>query len=73
MLRMDAQARSSMWNDLQQGRATEIDDLCGAVVRLAHARGGSAPLNQRMCELVAQHKTGQRVSGPQMRKALSVN
>ena len=70
MLRMDAQARSSMWNDLQQGRATEIGDLCGAVVRLAHARGGSAPLNQRMCELVAQHKTGQRVSGPQMRKAL---
>ena len=70
MLRMDAQARSSMWNDLHHGRATEIDDLCGAVVRLAHARGGSAPLNQRMCELVAQHKTGQRVSGPQMRQAL---
>lgn len=73
MLRMDAQARSSMWNDLQQGRATEIDDLCGAVVRLARTHGGSAPLNQRMCELVAQHKTGQRLSGPQMRKALSVN
>ena len=77
MLRMDAQARSSMWNDLQQGRTTEIDDLCGAVVRLARAHGGSgtlnAPLNQRMCELMAQHKAGHRLSGLQMRKALSVN
>ena len=70
MLRMDAQARSSMWNDLQQGRATEIGDLCGAVVRLANAHGGSTPLNARMCELVAQHKTGQRLSGPQLRQAL---
>lgn len=73
MLRMDASARSSMWDDLQQGRATEIDDLCGAVARLARAHGGSAPLNARMCELVAQHRTGQRLSGPQMRQALSVN
>ncbi len=78
MLRMDAQARSSMWDDLQQGRITEIDDLCGAVVRLAQAHGGAAPLNQRMCELVAQHQTGQRkigqgMGGPQMRQALSVN
>ena len=77
MLHMDAQARSSMWDDLQQGRTTEIDDLCGAVVRLAHAHGRAqhlnAPLNQRMCELVAQHTTGQRLSGPQMRQALSVN
>ena len=73
MLRMDAQARSSMWDDLQQGRTTEIDDMCGAVVRLAQAHHGAAPLNQRMCELVAQHKTGQRFSGRQMRRAMSVN
>ncbi len=75
MLRMDAQARSSMWDDLQRGRTTEIDDMCGAVVRLAHAHGRAAPLNARMCELVAQHKTGQPenrqgMSGPQMRQAL---
>lgn len=77
MLRMDASARSSMSDDLQHGRTTEIDDLCGAVVRLAQAHGGAqqlnARLNQRMCELVAQHKTGQRLSGLQMRLALSVN
>jgi 2-dehydropantoate 2-reductase len=78
MLRMDASARSSMWDDLQQGRTTEIDDMCGAVVRLAHAHGGTAPLNQRMCELVAQHRAGKPeaahgMSGPQMYQALSVN
>ncbi len=58
MLRMDASARSSMWDDLHHGRVTEIDDLCGAVVRLARAQGTSAPLNERMCALVAQHQAG---------------
>jgi 2-dehydropantoate 2-reductase len=73
MLRMDAQARSSMWSDLQRGRTTEIDDLCGAVVRLAQAHGMAAPLNARMCGLVARHTASQRLSGEQMRQALSVN
>ncbi len=54
MLRMDATARSSMWDDLNQGRTTEIDDLCGAVVRLAQARGASAPFNQRMAQLMTE-------------------
>lgn len=52
MLRIDAKARSSMADDLALGRATEIDALCGEVVRLAHQLGRRAPLNQRMCELV---------------------
>ncbi len=54
MLRMDATARSSMWDDLNQGRTTEIDDLCGAVVRLAQAHGASAPFNQRMAQLMTE-------------------
>lgn len=52
MLRIDAQARSSMADDLMAGRATEIDALCGEVVRLAHALHDSAPLNARMQALV---------------------
>ena len=52
MLRIDAKARSSMADDLAQGRTTEIDALCGEVVRLARALGRSAPLNQRMLGLV---------------------
>ncbi len=69
MLRIDAQARSSMWDDLQRGRITEIDDLCGAVVRLAAQVGSSAPRNAAMCKLVGAHHRGTRLSGPELRMA----
>jgi 2-dehydropantoate 2-reductase len=72
MLRMDAQARSSMWEDLQQGRTTEIEDLCGAVVRLAAQLGGSAPLSSAMCQLVAVHQKGQRITGQALRQTLGI-
>jgi 2-dehydropantoate 2-reductase len=51
-LRIDAQARSSMADDLTLGRATEIDALCGEVVRLARGLGLEAPLNARITTLV---------------------
>ncbi len=35
MLSMDAQARSSMWQDIQRGRVTEIEDLNGEIMRQA--------------------------------------
>ncbi len=54
MLRMDDQARSSMADDLAQGRATEVRQLCGEVVRLALAQDRTAPLNARMITLVEQ-------------------
>jgi 2-dehydropantoate 2-reductase len=69
MLRMDENARSSMWDDVQQGRVTEIDDLCGAVVRLATQYGAPAPLNAAMCKRMASHIAGQRVSGADMLRA----
>ncbi len=52
MLRIDAKARSSMADDLALGRRTEIDALCGEVVRLAARHGGQAPLNAKMVELL---------------------
>ena len=52
MLRIDAQARSSMADDLAMGRRTEIDALCGEVVRLAQAQGMRAPGNERMVQLI---------------------
>jgi 2-dehydropantoate 2-reductase len=52
MLRIDAKARTSMAEDLAQGRATEIDALCGEVVRLARAHGTAAPVNERISELI---------------------
>ncbi|MCV2360449.1 2-dehydropantoate 2-reductase [Paucibacter sp. TC2R-5] len=52
MLKIDAKARSSMADDLALGRPTEIDALCGEVVRFAAGQGGQAPLNARMQALV---------------------
>jgi 2-dehydropantoate 2-reductase len=52
MLRIDAQARSSMADDLAQGRRTEIDALCGAVLRLARQHGQDAPRQRLMLELL---------------------
>ena len=54
MLRIDEMARSSMADDLARGRRTEIDALCGEVVRLAESIGRRAPLNARMARLVEQ-------------------
>jgi len=72
MLRIDPKARSSMADDLAQGRVTEIDALCGEVVRLAASAGMTAPLNARMVALVKAwpHKP-QAMGSHEMRAALS--
>ncbi len=70
MLRMDAKARSSMADDLSQGRVTEINDLCGAIVRLAQAHGMAAPLNEAMCQLIPAHAPGHRMDGAAMAEML---
>jgi 2-dehydropantoate 2-reductase len=73
MLRIDAQARSSMADDLANGRVTEIDALCGEVVRLAEGLGRRAPLNARMVGLVkAWPMERRRYSPPALRKALGL-
>jgi 2-dehydropantoate 2-reductase len=61
MLAIDPLARSSMWEDLQAGRATEIDWLNGEVVGFAQSLGRSAPVNGRLVALVrAAEKGGRR-------------
>jgi 2-dehydropantoate 2-reductase len=72
MLRMDPAARSSMWDDVQRGRVTEVDDLCGAVVRLAAKHGKPAPVNATMCKLIAALKKGDQWTGRQLRQSLGV-
>lgn len=52
MLAIDPLARSSMWDDLAQGRRTEVDYINGEIVTLAQAAGGRAPVNACLCELV---------------------
>ena len=62
-LRIDPHARSSMLDDLEAGRPTEVDDLCGAVVRLAQAHGRDAPANRAMVGLIEEAGRGTRWDG----------
>ncbi len=73
MLRIDAKARSSMADDLAYGRPTEVDTLCGEVVRMARGLGMDAPVNARMAKLV--HEQGllpQRYDAPRLLSALGL-
>ncbi|MGZ5968502.1 MAG: 2-dehydropantoate 2-reductase [Polyangiales bacterium] len=51
-LKIDPEARSSMYEDLSRRRLTEVDDLNGEIVRLAEKTGVPAPLHRRVVELV---------------------
>ncbi len=53
---------SSMLQDLQRGAPTEIDVLCGAVVRHGQRVGVSAPLNQALWEMVREKVARRRAS-----------
>lgn len=54
MVKVDRTARSSMMDDLERGRVTEIDYLNGEIVRLADQHGIPTPVNRRLVELVKQ-------------------
>jgi 2-dehydropantoate 2-reductase len=53
-MKIDPEARSSMWEDLQRGRHTEIDYLQGVITGIAGRRGLKAPLSRRVVELIKQ-------------------
>ncbi|WP_353407300.1 2-dehydropantoate 2-reductase [Pseudoteredinibacter isoporae] len=52
MLKVDPEARASMWEDLQQKRLTEIDEFQGLIMELAEAHHCSADLNRRIYQLI---------------------
>ena len=58
MLAIDPQARSSMWEDLEAGRSTEIEWLNGEILRLAESLDRSAPINQKLYELIRAAEAG---------------
>lgn len=60
MLAIDPQARSSMWEDLERGRRTEIDWINGEVVRLAESLGRQAPVNRMLIQLIREAEQGGR-------------
>jgi 2-dehydropantoate 2-reductase len=62
MLPMDPKARSSMWDDLQRRRPTEIDALQGEVLVLAKRYGLSTPVIAEVTALIRQAEAAQ--AGP---------
>ena len=53
-MKLDPEARSSMWEDLERRRLTEVDYLNGEVVRVAEDHEVSAPLNASIVALVRE-------------------
>ena len=51
-MKIDPEARSSMSEDLQRGRRTEIDYLQGVVVEIAGRHGLEVPLSRRIVALI---------------------
>lgn len=74
-LKIDPQARSSMWQDLARGRPTEVDYLNGEIVRLAEEHGVDAPLNRSIVALVHEAETKKSgspgMSAESLRRALA--
>lgn len=60
MLAIDPQARSSMWEDLQNRRPVEVDYITGELVKLGQQVNVPTPVNSKLIELVkAAHDMGQ--------------
>jgi 2-dehydropantoate 2-reductase len=56
-MKIDPEARSSMWEDLQRGRRTEIDYLQGVIAEISERRALDAPLSRRIVELIRNAET----------------
>ncbi|MEM9777622.1 MAG: 2-dehydropantoate 2-reductase [Chloroflexota bacterium] len=64
-LDVDPAAKSSMWEDLQKGRKTEIEQINGVIVRLAVQHSLSVPINKRLVDAIHAAESG----GMQVMKA----
>jgi 2-dehydropantoate 2-reductase len=60
-LKVDPEARASMWEDLSRNRDTEVEHLNGAIVQLAEKHGLDAPVNRRLVALV--HEVEKKKAG----------
>ncbi|SHJ31534.1 ketopantoate reductase [Shimia gijangensis] len=54
MLTIDPHARSSMWDDLEMGRRTEVEELQGVIVELGNKEKIKTPINKRVAQLVRE-------------------
>lgn len=72
MLKIDDDARSSMWEDLQAGRKSEIDYLNGAICRLGKECGLPTPINDLLANNVKNLFEQQKVKHPSAREILQL-
>ena len=55
-VKVDPQARSSMWDDLSNHKATEVEFINGEIVRLAESSGAQAPMNARVVQAMHRYE-----------------
>ncbi len=74
-LAIDPLARSSMWEDLEAGRTTEVDWINGEIIHLAATLGRQAPVNTKLVALIRAAEQGGRRdwSGPELLAELTKN
>lgn len=70
MLAIDPAARTSMAQDIERGRPTEIDYFNGEIVRLAESAGRDAPLNRAVYESVKILEREGRGRSPELMRQL---
>ena len=73
-MKIDPEARSSMWEDLRRGRRTEIDYLQGVITEIADRRDLQVPLSRRIVAMIksaeANGKGSPGLTPEQIRSAL---
>lgn len=76
LLAVDPHARSSMWEDFERGRPTEIDYINGEIVTLAREHGLAAPVNEAIVGLVKEVEQrggpSPRLSAPDLARRLGL-
>jgi len=66
MMAVAGNTKPSMLQDLEQGRATEVDVVNGGVAARARAHGIATPVNDRVVELVHAMERGERSPAPEV-------
>jgi 2-dehydropantoate 2-reductase len=64
-MKIDPKARSSMWEDLQRGRVTEIDYLQGVITEIADRHGLEVPISRRVVALIKSAEAA-RIGAPKL-------
>jgi 2-dehydropantoate 2-reductase len=62
MIKIDPEARSSMWEDLNQNRNTEFEFINGEIIKLAKLKNLKAPIQEKLKELILEAEKNKKGS-----------